>query len=116
MKNRAKEYLLRRWKERARELGRPIPDDLSYSCKFTSMFASIVFGGKMQGNHDHQYVVLQNGDILDLNEDAADTKALGDRAYVHDPIFWNSPDHKASMKSCEPRVNDWVSGFVDELE
>src|SRR3546814_6093181 len=31
-------FLIQKWKERAQELGRPIPNDLSDSCKFTSLF------------------------------------------------------------------------------
>ena len=110
----AKEFVFRKWQERAKELGRPEPTDLSSSCKFGSLFAQKIFGGKLQGNYDHQYVVLANGQIIDFSHDAADVQKLK-KVYYHDSLFWNNPDHRESMKSCLPRVNKWVDEFTQTL-
>lgn len=50
----AKVFLLQKWIERHHELEKsgPEPTDLSDSCKFTSIFASVVFGGEITGNYD----------------------------------------------------------------
>ncbi len=108
----AKEFVLRKWKDRAKERGSAEPVDLSYSCKFSSMFAQKIFGGKIQGSYDHQYVV-KDGQVIDLNLDAADVKALSN-PHKHDPLFFGNRDHKISMKSCEPRVNQWVDEFLSQ--
>lgn len=106
----ARAFALNRWRDRARERGLPIPDDLSSSCKFTSLFAQGLFGGRLRGNHDHQFLELPGGEILDLNAEAKDVRAL-DTHYRHDPVFWNNPDHRASLRSCRPRVADWLEDF-----
>jgi hypothetical protein len=110
----ARVFVLRKWQERARERGGPnatLPDDLSLSCKFTSLFARAIFGGRLEGNADHQFV-RRDGEIIDLNIDASDVRALGTNAHHHDTAFWGSRDHKASVKSCIPRVKEWVAEFL----
>ena len=110
----AKEFVFRKWKERATERGLPTPQDLSSSCKFGSLFAQKIFGGKLQGNYDHQHVVLPDGQIIDFSHDAEDVKSLRN-PYKHDKKFWNNPDHRESMASCLPRVNQWVEEFSSEI-
>ncbi len=117
----AKAFLLRKWKERWRDrnpngtIGHDDePSDLSGSCKFSSMFAQKIFGGQIRGNYDHQFVVLRNGKVLDLNGDAADVKGIK-TPYIHDRRFFGNRDHKESMRSCEPRVERWVSDFLRDL-
>jgi len=132
---RARAFVLRKWQQRVSEMGRPVPDDLSGSCKASSMFAQRVFGGKIMGNYHHQFVELDNGDILDLNADAADVAKVrsdfvarqagktfsGERhtlprdPHSHDRTWFGNPDHKDSMKSLEPRVAQWVKEFADGL-
>lgn len=108
---RARDFVLKKWKERAVELGRPEPSDLSSSCKFSSLFVQQIFGGKIMGNSDHQFVKL-NGKIIDLNIGAEDVREYGASAHHHDPIFWHkNPEHKESMRSCESRVDDWAKEF-----
>ncbi len=110
----AKTFLMKKWVERHRErngyTAEP-PLDLSSSCKFTSLFARAIFGGKLAGNWNHQYVILPSGEILDLNVDAADVKAMGNAAYQHDSKWWNNRDHRASLASCRARVEQWVEEF-----
>ncbi len=111
----AKAFVLKKWQERAIERGGPnatLPDDLSSSCKFSSLFARAVFGGKLEGNFDHQFVRAKDGTIIDLNIDAADVKELGDQAHRHDILFWGSRDHRDSVRSCVPRVKEWVAEFL----
>lgn len=108
----ARKFVFKKWQERALEMGRCTPTDLSYSCKFTSQFAQKLFGGKLQGNKQHQFLNL-NGKIIDLNIDAEDVKKLSD-PHNHDPSFWNNKEHRKSMKSCELRVKQWVEEFINE--
>jgi RNA:NAD 2'-phosphotransferase (TPT1/KptA family) len=110
----AKNFVFKKWQERAEENGRPAPNDLSNSCKFGSLFAQKIFGGKLQGNYDHQYVVLPTGQIIDFSHDAEDVKKLKNPHY-HDSLFWKNSEHKESMKSCLPRVNKWVEDFKNLL-
>ena len=113
---RAREFALKKWKERAAERGSPEPSDLSYSCKFTSLFCQKLFGGKIRGSWDHQYIVLDDGAVVDLNIDAEDVKALGDKAHTHDPSFFRgNRDWKDSMNSIKPRVAQWVKEFKSTL-
>lgn len=119
---RAREFVMRKWKERFFELfpnSKPdhAPRDLSNSCKFSSMFAQKVFGGELRGNFHHQYVEhpeMPNG-ILDLNHDADDVKRLAN-PYRHDKRFFGRGAHYDSMISCQKRVNAWVREFRRELE
>jgi hypothetical protein len=118
----AKAFCLRKWVERHIErfpglaADRPdmTPTDLSYSCKFTSLFAQKLFGGVLRGNYHHQYLI-SNGKKIDLNIDAADVKRLGKKAYRHDAKFFGNRHHQASLDSCMPRVNQWVEEFKSEL-
>lgn len=113
----AKAFVLKKWKERAAERYSPEPTDLTSSCKFTSLFANKVFGGKIKGNWQHQFVQLPDGKIIDLNIEAEDVKRLGQQAHAHDESFWRkNPEHKESMISCVPRVNTWVKEFRSSLD
>ena len=110
----AREAIAELWAERASERGRPPPDDLSGSCKFSSMLVAAVFGLRMRGNADHQFCVTGDDEVIDLNEDASDVRAL-ERPHRHDPRFWMSPDHAASLASCEPRVARWAATLRDRI-
>ncbi len=112
----ARRFVWQKWKERAKEMGRPVPEDLSDSCKFTSQFARIIFGGELQGNVDHQFVRLPNGRILDLNKSAEDVQKKIDHPHIHDPEFFGNPVHEESMASCRGRVLRWVDEFIRMLK
>ena len=110
---RAKAFVIRKWKERAAELGRESPETLENACKFCSMFAQKVFGGKLEGNYDHQYVRLPDGSILDLTDAVGLDKS---KIYRHDRSFWNNREHRESMDSCVARVNRWTEEFEREMK
>ena len=107
---RAKRFVLRKWRERSEERGYPRPNDLSGACKFASLFVQQVFGGKLRGNEWHQFVVRE-GIVIDLAEDVEDVKAMP-HPYRHDRSFWNNPEHRESLSSCTPRVKRWVEEFL----
>jgi hypothetical protein len=100
----ARTFLLDRWQERALELGRPRPNDLSGACKFASLFAFRIFGGELCGNELHQFVRL-DGQIIDLTSGGP---------LVHDPAFFGNPDHIDSLLTCIDRVDRWVSEFLGD--
>ena len=105
----AREFVFERWKERAAERYREEPKDLSYSCKFGSLFLHALIGGRITGNEDHQFVE-KDGEIYDLSADAEDVAKLP-HPYHMDPLFFGSRDHLVSMNSCLPRVSDWLESF-----
>ncbi len=107
-------FCYKKWCERAAERGVGKPDDLSYSCKFTSMFVREVIGGYISGSYDHQFVVLDD-EVIDINQDAQDVRDLDD-PHDEDFSFLGRRDHLESLESCVPRVNDWVSEFKLSLE
>lgn len=110
----AKSFLLNKWHDRAKEWGRDIPNDLSGACKFASLFAQKLFGGKIRGNKNHQFVQLENGKVIDLTDDSRMVKMLKN-PYKHDKDFWeNNTEIKKSLKSCEPRVEKWVKEFTND--
>lgn len=119
---RARDFVLQKMIARHREkyghiaaLRDKVPSDLSDTCKFSSLFARELFGGRLRGNQAHQFVELKNGQILDLNADAADVARLGSHAYEHEPLyFWGNPEHKDALESCRPRVEKWVAEFLSD--
>jgi hypothetical protein len=104
--SRAKAFLSQKWAARAAELGHPVPTDLSGACKFASLFAQALFGGRIRGNWYHQFNELPSEEILDLTSGSA-----GSDDYTHDPIFWRNTEHIQSLNSCTARVESWVMEF-----
>lgn len=90
------------------------PQDLAGACKFASMFAQRLFGGSLRGNGDHQYLQRDDGRIIDLcalASDVAEIRRLGRDPYRHDRRWFGNAEHKASMRSCEERVDAWVAAW-----
>jgi hypothetical protein len=112
----AKEFLLQKWIERHEELkiDRPAPTDLSNSCKFSALFSSVVFGGDIAGNYDHVFTLIDD-EVLDLNEDAVDVAELPD-PHKEDDAFIYSEDFDYSIRTCIPRVQNWIAEFSVLLE
>ncbi|MFA5490203.1 MAG: hypothetical protein WC284_13455 [Candidimonas sp.] len=106
----AKNFVLMKWKERAKEKKLPLPVDLSNACKFNTLFIKKIFGGKIKGNYNHQYNVI-DGKIIDLSDDSSDV-ILMNKPYEHDEIFFGNPEHIESLKSCQNRVDQWVDEFL----
>jgi RNA:NAD 2'-phosphotransferase (TPT1/KptA family)/8-oxo-dGTP pyrophosphatase MutT (NUDIX family) len=103
---RAKLFLKDKWAARHKELGREgVPTDLKGACKFASLFAQKLFGGRMRGTAEHQ-VLQHQGKIIDL------TDLYSPNTFSHDKEFWMNPEHAESMKSIEPRVQQWVDEFM----
>jgi ribosomal protein S18 acetylase RimI-like enzyme len=101
----AKEFVAEKWAQRAVEFGREKPRDLKGACKFCSLFAQELFGGELRGNWHHQFVVL-DGKTIDLTEGSE-----GSDRYDHDDQFWGNREHRESLASCRPRVEQWVAEF-----
>lgn len=99
-----KDFLLAKWKERAGERfdTDPNPTNLSGACKFVARFANKVLGGKLRSNFDHTWVE-KDGKIIDLTDNVDKSN------YKHDAEFHRRPEFLESLKSNEPRVNQWVS-------
>jgi hypothetical protein len=114
----ARDFALQKWRERASERQLPPPADLSGGCKFVSLFANRLFGGELRGNWDHQYVVLSNGQQIDLTKPSENLALIikgGKDPYRHDSLFWGNADHLESLESCGHRVDAWVKEFLETL-
>lgn len=132
----AKHFLKKKWAERAAELGRPAPTDLSSACKFGALFAKALFGGDIKANDFHTWVDL-DGKIIDLTDESEEVsymkrgvvppsqeayaKAYGltipeTGIYTPDPSFMKDRDFKDSLKSCMPRIKQWVKEFNIEYD
>lgn len=130
----AKAFLLAKWRERAAESGGSEPHDLSRACKFAALFAQAIFGGKIMANDHHTWVIL-DGRVLDLAEDAPDATLMRQgrlpeyakeyannfnlkvpedgafEVYKADPEFMRLAGFKESLKFNLPRINRWVDEF-----
>ncbi|WP_217808628.1 hypothetical protein [Derxia lacustris] len=107
---RAGAFVFDKWRERAAERGEPLPLDLSRSCKYGSLFMSLVYGGSIAGNYQHQYNII-DGRIVDLSHAAADVFAMR-RPYAHEPELFDLDMHRRSMENIAPRVGSWVEEFL----
>lgn len=116
----AKAFLLDKWRERAREQGQVEPTDLTDACKFASVFAQCVFGGRLRGNWHHQWVAHSTAGKIDLTDAAGveyhSARCLRSGCFQgaiahHDARFWANPDHAEDVESVLPRVARWVVEF-----
>ncbi len=110
----AKVFVFRKWCEKAAERRAPPPTDLSGSCKFGSLFMNQVFGGSICGHYEHQYNII-GGRIVDLSHDAIDVGRITN-PYLHEPGFFAIPEKQASLNGCLPRVELWVTQFLEEIK
>jgi hypothetical protein len=102
---------LEMWRRRAAERREPEPYDLSSSCKFTTQFAKLIFGGEIRGNHDHFHLRCPCGVIVDLNADARDVMDIREQGrdpLLHDRRLMRSRDVRESLASCLPRAVRWA--------
>jgi len=115
--NKFLQFLKEKWTERskqrhdswgdAQDRAWQPPSTLEGACKFTSLFALRLFGGRIRGNEHHQYLELPNGKIIDPVP-----VPDHDNPQHHDDEFWLNPEHKQSLESCLPRVKGWVNEFM----
>lgn len=108
----ARAFCLDKWRERAAERGSSaVPPDLASSCKFTALFASVVFSADIGGNFHHLFNVLDDGAVLDINAAASD---VAGRRGIHkiDRAFTASGELAESLESCVARVEAWIDEFA----
>ncbi|GAB6141585.1 hypothetical protein JCM14076_23140 [Methylosoma difficile] len=110
----SKVFVFGKWCEQANERGIARPDDLSGACKYGSLFVAQVFGGCIRGHYQHQYNHI-GGRIVDLSHDALDVGKM-DNPYLHEPDYFAIPEKRAALNRCLPRVEAWVSEFIEGLE
>lgn len=119
----AKRFAARKYAERCREtnplLARDhpslIPTDLSGGFKFAALFAHRLFGGVIRGSQHHLWLVC-HGKKIDLCADSGLTKAIGKKANYHHPNLLKLQTHRDSLRSCMPRVEQWVQEFLETLD
>lgn len=109
-----KNYVLKKYIEREIFYDNPEPYDLN-ECMFSALFTKHVFGGLIQGNKYHQYVLVNNKQIVDINDDTPHVLSLLN-PYEHDHKFiYKNKKYLAKVKSYEERVKEWVIEFVTNL-
>jgi hypothetical protein len=110
---RAKRFALAMWKERATERGLDSPRNLSSACKFCALFARGLFGGEVRANSYHCWIE-RGGLVIDLT-DGVDAETFGitpERLTRHNPRFARNREFRESLRSCKPRVKDWLYRFL----
>jgi hypothetical protein len=110
----SKVFVFGKWCEQAAVRGVAKPADLSGACKYGSLFMIQVFGGCIRGHYQHQYNHI-DGRIVDLSHDAFDVGKL-DNPYLHEPDYFAIPEKRAALNRCLPRVDGWVSEFLDGVD
>ncbi|MHD0644817.1 hypothetical protein ACYPKM_04270 [Pseudomonas aeruginosa] len=103
------------WRERLLERGEQPTNDRSGSCKFAALLARRLFGGKLAGNSQHVFILL-DGKVVDLNFDQEDVLELGVNAHKHDPFTLEFREYRESFASCLPRVDRWVETFMNRYQ
>lgn len=90
------------------EAGDEAIKDLSGSSRVTSLFAQKLFGGQIEGNDSHQFLRLTDGDICDLNCEAADVLKMTSPYDVN-------PDFRQSVEN-GGQISRWIHEFVRDSE
>jgi hypothetical protein len=106
----AKAFVFHRWCELATEQAWRPPSDLSGACKYGSLFVREVFGGVIQGHYAHQFNRLE-GRLVDLSHDALDVGRMS-QPYLNDATYFEIPEYQQQLAACMPRVQRWVTGFM----
>jgi hypothetical protein len=106
----AKAWFFEQWCALAAERGLSVPNDLSGSCKYGSLFMQAVFGGSIRGHYEHQYNFI-DGRVVDLSHDASDVGRMA-QPYLHEPAYFLLPSLQASLAGCQPRAERWASEFL----
>lgn len=101
------------WAERQIERGQLQTSDRSGSCKFAALMARQVFGGRLDGNDEHVFVI-KNGSLLDINRQQEDVLELGVRAHMSMPWTLEHPDYREALASCLPRVERWIDWIFNQ--
>ncbi len=104
------------WEERCAERGLDAPTDRSGSCKFAALLARDLFGGRLSGNNEHVFVTLEDGYLLDLNDQEPDVNGMGNAAHTMNCFVLTDIEYREALGSCMPRVERWSSWVISELE
>lgn len=104
------------WAERCEERQSPYTGDRSSSCKFAALLARELFGGRLAGNLDHVFVILEDGTTVDLNHEQEDVAELGQMAYAEHSHVLLHAEYREALGSCLPRVQRWVDWAIRERE
>ena len=110
-------FLLEKWRERASQLGSPIPEDLSMACKFVSLFCFKLFGGELRGNYYHSYLFINN----QIYDPTYPSNMFFDKfkdidMWEYDPYSYHKDAYQKSIKYCEKRVDVWIEDFLKEYK
>ncbi len=109
---RASDFVLAKWKDRAREYRTPEPTDLKDACKFAACFAQHVFGGVHRGNWNHEFVQHPTAGVIDLTGSVPPSRIRKPfEPHQHDRFHFGNPEHKAIWRENLPRVQRWVEEF-----
>lgn len=132
-----KQFITERWNERAQQLGRDEPADLTGACIFATAFAQRILGGQLRGNWHHTYLQMEDGQIIDLTEGAGVREQALERMdlhaqhpssrspffvgpdvdiHQHDPAFLRTSDFMDTWQSVQDRAEQWAQMYSHSLE
>lgn len=98
----AKAFFLSKWRERAKQLNKPLPRTISPSDSLpAAMFVRSVVGGRLEANRFHCWIRL-DGKIIDVT----DRSHKAD--YIEDPKVMNSQEFKEKMSTISWRIKDYL--------
>ncbi len=100
-----RDELVALWRNRARELGRGTPKDLTGACKFGALIAHRLYGGAIEATWEHAWVRGPDGQVIDLPG-----PPYQGFDYTPDRSFMARPEWKESLTSCVPRVERQLQG------
>jgi hypothetical protein len=110
----ANEALDALWEERQKQRDVVPNGSRSGSCKFASLLARSLFGGRLAGNANHVFVV-NDGKIIDLNEHQSDVVLLGQKAHIQFNSVLYHIDYREALSSCLPRLEKYESWILEQV-
>lgn len=110
----ANEALNALWEERQRQRDVVHNGSRAGSCKFASLLARSLFGGRLAGNANHVFVV-KDGNIIDLNEQQSDVVLLGAKAHIQFNSVLYHVDYREALTSCLPRLEKYEAWILEQV-
>lgn len=126
----AERFVLSAWKRYTKERHGQEAVDLSNACKFSTVFAQALFGGRVRANYYHCWLESPTGELVDLTQGVQfrdgipeDLQLRATKAgldvgtpFTHDPRIFNEPEFVNGLGSLYTIVRSWVREFLDQLD
>ena len=111
-------FILEKWQKMDYELKDFYEvNDMSFSCKFTSLFCAKLFRGYLRGNKYHNFAIVDNYIIDPTNPSWMFDRFKEDNIdpYLIDNEYLCTIETQEWVDSCTPRVEGWIEEFIKEF-